>query len=39
VPINWNLDFKMTPIVAAKAGVAGVTCFSDWIKGMPLPPQ
>lgn len=39
VPVPWNFDFKVSSEFASKAGAATVTCYSDWIKGMPDPSQ
>jgi hypothetical protein len=34
-PIPWTFDFKPSSTIAIKAGVDTVTCYSDWITGMP----
>ena len=39
VPVPWNFDFKLSSTFASKAGTAAVICYSDWVKGLPLPPQ
>jgi hypothetical protein len=38
VPAPWTFNFKIAAGFGS-AGTASVICYSEWVKGLPLPPQ
>jgi hypothetical protein len=37
LPVRWRFDFKQQGTLASKEGPVSVTCYSDWVDGMPMP--